>query len=296
MRSPRGFTLVELLVVIGIIALLIAILLPALGRARQQAIQLQCMSNLRQMGLVLRLYAHDHQNFPYYWYPGAPPPSQRTNLFAWGGAANPNWWSGHMMRIEMYPMLKSLGYMGAYEIGFCPFAWQAKNFNYQPDPAGGYDRLVMEGGVPGETVTYQWRPRWSFGVNGHHESRGDYLYLGPGTNGGWWNWEGVSSRLSREFGNMPPWPADRINGWTGVNANGRVTNEQNNVHVSNRWSGKRVPLMGESSLYTGSMDASAPVAAPHISRYRAANNWNTSGGNMNYLFTDGSVETYPFSH
>lgn len=63
-RGSRAFSLVELLVVLGIVALLIAMLIPSLSRAREQANRTKCMSNLRQIGVGLQIYLQDHGDLP----------------------------------------------------------------------------------------------------------------------------------------------------------------------------------------------------------------------------------------
>lgn len=100
-RPRRAFTLVELLVVIGIIALLIAILLPALGAARAQAAGTASLSNLRQLALGLHLYATDHKGA----YPvGAMPPVSSQPRMRWADFIYP-----YMRNAEIYmsPLLSA---------------------------------------------------------------------------------------------------------------------------------------------------------------------------------------------
>ena len=114
MRSPahhqRAFSLIELLVVIGIIAILIGLLLPTMARVRKHANRLKCQADLRSIGQLLLIYANTNAGWVYPVGPGDPHDDAASDNFCRMGSAIPRElrWPNHVKGLERYnhPLLR----------------------------------------------------------------------------------------------------------------------------------------------------------------------------------------------
>ena len=143
MKKNHAFTLIELLVVISIIALLLSVILPSLGKAKAAAKAVICRSNLKQWGLVWYIYLEDH-----------------NNKFPWGNYGNKD--IGQTPEMGSWPTALGAYYDQIEEFRFCPAATKTD----APRSFRAYDVTAADDSV-------SWHASGSYGINEwvHHPTR-----------------------------------------------------------------------------------------------------------------------------
>ena len=144
-----AFTLIELLVVVSIISVLVAILVPALGKAREQARRAVCASNQKQISSAVYMYAEDHDNvLPLFISPTGH--SECSNIIwfaAWSGMSSDLAGLGHRCGLGL---LQRADIVGDRTIFFCPSGYRVYPVRQDSSWVAYYWRFYSKTGPPGD--------------------------------------------------------------------------------------------------------------------------------------------------